>query len=61
MYKIGNRVGVKLRDKNEYGVVVDTRHNVVSIAIGEDRIVQVRECDCFFRKFSGEENTLREK
>ncbi|KKL87320.1 hypothetical protein LCGC14_1935820, partial [marine sediment metagenome] len=52
---IGNRVGVKLRDKNEYGVVVDTKHSVVSIVIGRDRIVEVRECDVFFDERKGKE------
>ena len=54
MFKIGERVGLKLRDEEEYGVVIDTKNGVVSIAIGQDRIVQARERDCWldecFRK-----------
>ncbi len=47
MFKIGNRVGVKLRDENEYGVVVDIckKSGAVSVAIGETRVVQVRSSD----------------
>ncbi len=47
MYKIGDRVGVEIRGEKLYGVVAggDTRHGVMTVAIGEDRIVQARECD----------------
>ncbi len=48
MFKISDRVGVKLRKEAEYGVVIDTKNGVVSISIGQDRIVQARERDCFF-------------
>ncbi len=48
MYKIGDRLGIKLREVAEYGVVIDTKNGVVSIAIGRDRIIQVRERECWF-------------
>ncbi len=50
MFKIGDKVGVELREKCEYGTIcdVDDAHSAVSIAIGTGRVVQVRACDCFY-------------
>jgi len=50
MFKIGDNVGVMLRDCNEYGTVYDVcmKSGAVSIAIGESRTVQVRACDVFY-------------
>ncbi len=50
MLKLGDRVGVELRGKYNYGIVCDIcrESGAVSILIGVDRVVQVRECDCFF-------------
>ncbi len=62
MYKIGDRVGVILRDKNEFGVVVSTDDSSVSVAIGENRIVQVREQDLWYEKGGKvKEMTIEEK
>jgi len=39
MFKIGNRVKVDSRDGEVYGVVVGIDNDVVTVAIGEDRVV----------------------
>jgi hypothetical protein len=50
MFKIGDRLGVQLREVPDYGVVVDVckKSGALSIAIGEDRMVQVRPSYCFY-------------
>jgi hypothetical protein len=49
-FKLGDRVGVKLREECSYGVVTDVckKTGSLSVAIGTDRIAQVRACDCFY-------------
>lgn len=50
MFKIGDNVGVLIRDEREFGVVCDvcTELGSVSIAIGKERIYTARACDVFY-------------
>jgi len=50
MFKLGDHVGVKLREECHYGIIcdVDEANSAVSIAIGTDRVAQVRVTDCFY-------------
>ncbi len=50
MYKIGDRVGIEIKAEKLYGVVAggDTRHGVITVAIGDNRIIQARECDLWY-------------
>ncbi len=49
MFKLGDHVGVKLREETHYGevIAVDGVAGALSIKVSDNRVAQVRACDCF--------------